>query len=283
MKGERPSDIRESPFLIFAAAMAYVPWRAVRGWACLACGECCKWYRVPLTPYEYALIVETLGAGFVEVTGTGNPCLKRVGGTCVFQDASGLCGLQPLGLKPLACKAWPFRVQKRAGDRRALFVYEGEEYYVYVNTKCKGVNAGTFYDLVQAIREVIELRENPRRAQFFSTCHTVGVAPVLLAAEKPATNPRQARLALQPPPRWGPPKLQRPEVSLTYPVAGYADLARRAGEAYPIYLVDAGRARGPSVAYSARALRIVSAARPLRQAVLRSRHVLSFPSPAQNS
>lgn len=166
--------------------MAYVPWRTLRGWACLACGECCKWYRVPLTSYEYARIVELLGAEFVEVSDAGDPCLRRVGGTCVFQDASGLCLLQPLGLKPIACKLWPFKVRRGCDDPRALFVYEGEEYCVYVNVRCRGVNAGTLADLVRAICEVIELHKNPNKPQVYSTSRLT--AP-LLAAHRTSPAP----------------------------------------------------------------------------------------------
>lgn len=166
--------------------MGYVPWRSVKSWACLGCGECCKRYRVTLTVYEYALIVKRLGPEFIEISETGDPCLRRVKGTCVFQDLNGLCQLQPLGLKPLACKVWPFKVQEAPArgyrSEYARFDYEGEAYYVYVNSSCNGVNAGTFNGLVQAIREVIEMRKNPRKPQFFSTSHRVRAVPTLLSA-----------------------------------------------------------------------------------------------------
>ncbi|MEM1538635.1 MAG: YkgJ family cysteine cluster protein [Candidatus Nezhaarchaeales archaeon] len=177
--------------------MGYVPWRSVKGWVCLGCGECCKRYRVFLTAYEYVVIIKRFGSRFIDVSKTGDLCLKRVEGTCVFQDVNGLCQLQPLGLKPLACKVWPFKVQdapaKGFWDEYASFNYADKTYYVYVNTDCNGINNGTFNDLIQAIREVIEIHRNPWRPQFYSTSRRVTLGLELqgipLYLERPTSKP----------------------------------------------------------------------------------------------
>ena len=153
----------------------YAPWQRIGAWSCIGCGGCCSHFRVILRPYEYALISKLYGQNTVQIDSIGNPCLKEVGGRCVFQDSHGLCVLQPLGMKPLACKVWPFAVCskpiRKHNDHEALFVHKGRDYYVYVDRSypCRGIGVGTLGKLCLTISETIELQQNPTKSQLHST------------------------------------------------------------------------------------------------------------------
>jgi len=126
-----------------------------------------------LTPYEYVTFTKLFGLGVAELDRFGDPCLKRSEGACVFQSPEGLCGLQALGLKPLACKVWPFKVVRAKSLDEAspddAFVYRGEVYRAYVNSSCLGIGHGTREGLVEAIKEVIEIKRDPQTPQRYTT------------------------------------------------------------------------------------------------------------------
>lgn len=154
--------------------MRSLPWRRIRSWACVACGECCRRYRVPLRTREFAEIFQKFGLSAVELDSLGTPQLKRVMGNCFFLDKNnGLCRLQQIGMKPLACKIWPFEVHKKPkswrGVREALFGLNGEEFYVYVNPACFGINRGNPDELPAVIREAIAIKYNPSLGQRYTT------------------------------------------------------------------------------------------------------------------
>jgi len=94
----------------------------------LKCGNCCKGLEVGLTTYEYAKIRAMVPAA-VKFDSYGGITLKKIGARCVFLNEHGLCDLQPLGLKPSACKSWPFVVSREPkSDNRddARFTYRDE-------------------------------------------------------------------------------------------------------------------------------------------------------------
>ena len=107
----------------------YVPWKRVASWHCDACGMCCRFYRPRLTAYEYLKLRNT---GMVEDRG-GKFYIRKIGDRCPFQSGR-LCSLQN-ELKPISCKTFPF-VVRRKGEEDAIFVLEGEEFYVYADTFC---------------------------------------------------------------------------------------------------------------------------------------------------
>jgi len=151
----------------------YVPWQRIDAWSCLGCGRCCSHFRVILRPYEYALLTRLYGHIIVQIDSTGNPCLRKVDGRCIFHDSHGLCLLQPLGMKPLACRVWPFTVHSKPkhSAHEALFVHKGRDYYVYVDRSypCRGMGVGTKENPRSAIGEIIELYRNPTKPQLHST------------------------------------------------------------------------------------------------------------------
>ncbi|MCS7118710.1 MAG: YkgJ family cysteine cluster protein [Archaeoglobaceae archaeon] len=109
----------------------FVPWRLVASWHCEACGACCVQYRVRLRTYEFLKLRKT---GFVEER-AGRFYIKKIGKFCPFQSGN-LCSLG--NFKPLVCKIYPFSILKR-GEELASFEFEGEEFFVYVDSFCKNV------------------------------------------------------------------------------------------------------------------------------------------------
>ena len=155
--------------------MTVTPWRKIGSWRCLKCGNCCRGLEVSLTAYEYARI-RMLAPSAIQFDSYGRVTLRRIGPRCVFLNERGLCDLQPLGLKPSACKVWPFvvSVKPRHDDgSEARFTHRGEEYYVYLNrhapSRCRGLGRGRPEDLPQIISEVIEIYQDPTRPQRYST------------------------------------------------------------------------------------------------------------------
>ncbi len=154
--------------------MKYVSWKSLQSWACLGCGVCCKRYIVKLNELEVKSITDLFVDSVVEKDGTAY--LRKHEDTCVFQ-MDNLCGLQPLGLKPLACKVWPFYISATPlpsvedKDYKALFLWHGQELFVYVNTFCRGLNKGSTPNIRGIVKEVTTVYSNPelKLKQYHST------------------------------------------------------------------------------------------------------------------
>ncbi len=126
-----------------------VPWKRVHSWKCLACGSCCKVYKPRLTFYEYLRLPKQ----YVEER-RGKYYIRKINGVCPFQYGN-LCMIQEK--KPLSCKLFPFSIYER-GEDEALFIYKGEEYYVYVDTFCKNLKLGKpSKEFINAIVEAIKI------------------------------------------------------------------------------------------------------------------------------
>jgi len=150
----------------------YIPWRRIQSWRCLACGMCCGVYRVRLRKQEWELIGKLWPEAITERN--RGAYLRKIGGRCVFQKGR-LCSLQPLGLKPLACKLWPFVVftapvsEWETEGWESLFILGEREYFIYVDTACKGINQGDPKELEKVIAESVEIHNNPRVRQCLTT------------------------------------------------------------------------------------------------------------------
>ena len=139
----------------------------------MGCGACCFVFRIPLGPAEAIAIARAFGDSAIEFR-SGEPYIKRVNGRCIFLTSDGLCLLQRYGLKPVACKIWPFhpyREPRHGNAEFAKYTYLGVDWYVYVDPRCPGVVPGNPSDrLVEdVIPEVIEIRAGLRREQVSST------------------------------------------------------------------------------------------------------------------
>lgn len=131
----------------------HVPWRLVASWHCSACGNCCKEYRVRLRAYEYLKLRKT---GLIEEK-AGRFYIRKIGRLCPFQSGN-ICSLG--NFKPVACKLYPFSVLKK-GEENALFEFEGEEFYVYVDDFCWNVrlkgDLRPSAEIVPKVEEAIEI------------------------------------------------------------------------------------------------------------------------------
>ena len=170
LKGET-STSRQFPNIL-KIIMEYVPWKLLHSWMCLGCGKCCKRYIIQLNKNEFTAIKRVWPDAVEERR--GRYYLRKVGNICLFQSGN-LCGLQPLGLKPIACRVWPFYFSSQPvrdwDDReyKSQFLCRGKEYFVYANTKCYGINKGRTADLRRLIIEVITMYDNPTVHQHYST------------------------------------------------------------------------------------------------------------------
>jgi len=158
-----------------ATSRVFLPWRKVRYWECLACGDCCKWFRVPLRMDEYANILKNYGSSFVKIDIGKVYLAKRHDGRCIFQfQSSGrwVCGIQ--ASKPIACKQWPFIVVKKPlfghADMALIRWYESN-YYIYVDPRCRGVALGNPSTILldKILPEVLNLSQGIRTDQYYST------------------------------------------------------------------------------------------------------------------
>jgi Fe-S-cluster containining protein len=179
-----------------------IPWRRIAYWKCLACGECCRYFEVPLRTGEYARITRTYGLDTVRL-GVGRAYLQKTfNGRCIFQryiHGRWLCSLGDD--KPLACKIWPFAALKdpRHGrDREALYEYYGDRYYVYVHPYCRGLIYGepTSHIMERVIPEVLELTARPAARQRYTTADLAeeisGITPDLRS-----TSPMRLRMRVR--------------------------------------------------------------------------------------
>ena len=104
-----------------------------------------------LSFYEYLKLKHT---GFVEEK-VGRYYIKKIKNTCPFQIGN-LCSLQGK-TKPLACKLYPFVVLKR-GDEKALYEYNNEEFYVYVEVGCPNLKLGRSNKKIESlVKEAVQL------------------------------------------------------------------------------------------------------------------------------
>ncbi|MGE5575121.1 MAG: hypothetical protein ACM3UL_03200, partial [Ignavibacteria bacterium] len=82
------------------------------------------------------------------------------------------CGLQ--GMKPEACKIWPFKVlaePKYGESNQAVYDYMGHKLFVYADTMCSGLRYGTpTWDFrYTTIKEFTELALGIRQIQYKTT------------------------------------------------------------------------------------------------------------------
>jgi Fe-S-cluster containining protein len=155
--------------------MQFVPWQNVADWHCKACGYCCKLYSVVLGFPEWLKITKMFGSE-TTITGLDRLYIKRCSdGSCAFLCSNSqnyYCGLQ--GMKPEACKIWPFKVlaePKYGESNQAAFDYMGTRLYVYVDTMCSGLRYGTptWEFRCATVKEFTELALGIRNIQFKTT------------------------------------------------------------------------------------------------------------------
>lgn len=159
-----------------------IPWSEVNSWACNACGNCCLGYRIPLKPDEYARVAKMYGHNVIDF-GLGKVYLKHNQiNRCVFQHPSQgrwICSLQ--GIKPLACKLFPFRIHSKQvyPNDGSIFRYQGRNYHVYLDPACEGIAVGKPSDRFaqQLIPEMLQIGMGMRYKQRLTTSKYISWTP----------------------------------------------------------------------------------------------------------
>jgi Fe-S-cluster containining protein len=150
----------------------YLPWSYIHSFECNACGICCSHFSVPLRPNEALEISRKLGRYYVEIR-KDRFFLRKEGRSCPFLLSSHLCYLQMLGMKPRACKLWPFYIFKNPeyGRREeAAFSSKLGTFYIYLDPRCPGIAIGRPTEkLMSAIEEAVEIWLGLRREQVLTT------------------------------------------------------------------------------------------------------------------
>ena len=153
----------------------FVPWSQVQSWTCEACGECCKWFTVPINTYEYAKLCRIYGFEAFEFREGKIWLRKRSDKRCVFtfpRDGKWLCGLQ--GDKPHVCRMWPFTVTDRSiygREDRARFKGSGWTGYVYVDPRCRRITYGkpAAHFVTNVVEEFVQMAMRRIDEQNYST------------------------------------------------------------------------------------------------------------------
>ncbi len=145
--------------------MRFVSWKKVKSWHCIACGECCKKFNVPLKPSEYVKISRLFnGKVFNFNVKPGRVYIRRKNNKkCIFQYkkfARWLCRIQ--NIKPIACKIFPFLISK-SKNKEALYKYKGVSYNVYLDTTCISIELGepSINFIYKTIPKALELSLDP--------------------------------------------------------------------------------------------------------------------------
>ena len=152
----------------------YLPWSYIHSFECDACGICCSHFSVPLRLDEALEISRKFGRDYVEIK-KDRFFLRKGGRDCPFLLSShmSLCYLQLLGMKPRACKLWPFYIfsNPEYGRREeAAFSNKLGTFYIYVDPRCPGITIGRPSErLINAIDEAVEIWLGLRREQVLTT------------------------------------------------------------------------------------------------------------------
>jgi Fe-S-cluster containining protein len=149
-----------------------VPWTEVHSWACVACGNCCVGYRVPLKMDEMVKVSAVYGPSVLEY-GMGKAYLKnQSNGRCIFQ-------------KPLMdrCRLFPFRIHKKPVYKRgdtAGIRFKGKKYYLYLDPDCKGIVPGQPSDrfMNQVVPEIMNIGIGLPVKQKYTTSKSIHWRPI---------------------------------------------------------------------------------------------------------
>jgi Fe-S-cluster containining protein len=153
--------------------MGYLAFRRIKGWACQACGVCCFRFKPILKEDEYRKI-ERFYPGRCGWDGKSYYILKTKHRGCYFL-VNNRCYLQPLRLKPISCRLWPFilKLEPEYGDADfAKIIFQNRKYYIYVDTFCQGINRGDPQKYQDLICEIFKIWLFPETSQIYLTSNT---------------------------------------------------------------------------------------------------------------
>lgn len=161
-----------------------IPWPEVSSWSCVACGNCCRGYKVPLKMEEMVRIQNSYGPEVMDF-GVGKAYLKNQRNRrCVFQKPlmnRWVCTLQ--GIKPTACRLFPFRIHNKPvykrGDNAGIF-FHGKQYYLYMDSDCRGIVSGNPGDRFrdQIVPEIMSIGIGLPVKQKYTTSKSIHWRPI---------------------------------------------------------------------------------------------------------
>ena len=171
-----------------------IPWTKIRSWDCMACGDCCKYFTINIKYEDWVKIINKHGTWAISPGVREFYIKRRPDGRCVFQHnlmGKWICELQDV--KPGICKRWPFRIyrkSRRGKGEVAIFQYRNENFYVYLESFCKGIQYGypSTKFAKQVIPEFIEIYLGNLKNQVNSTSK---IFDYLLHPQIPQVKPRR--------------------------------------------------------------------------------------------
>ncbi|UCH01527.1 MAG: YkgJ family cysteine cluster protein [Candidatus Bathyarchaeota archaeon] len=154
--------------------MKLIPWKQVRYWRCLCCGNGCQ-FTVQLTTKEWLNLIKLYGHAWVEPRIDGFYIKKIIGKRCPFLHRfsnRNLCSIQRI--KPLACKIWPFKIldnPRYSSPSEAHYKSRYGEFYIYIHSYCPGIIYGKPSEQLinHVLSEFIEIRLGLIKQQIYST------------------------------------------------------------------------------------------------------------------
>lgn len=122
-----------------------IAWRFASSWSCIRCGKCCM-LQVPVKIGEALFFQKSFGSNVLEYFNKSFHIKKAANKYCVFLEwVKGKAFCTIYHSRPRACVLYPFYIYKNplyGEENIAKFTLFDEEYYVYVDAECSGVNRG---------------------------------------------------------------------------------------------------------------------------------------------
>ncbi len=122
-----------------------IAWCSASSWSCIRCGKCCM-LQVPVKIGEALFLQKSFGSGVLEYFNKGFHIRKSVNKYCVFLKwVKGKAFCTIYSYRPRACALYPFYIYKKplhGEEKMAKFTFFDEDYYVYIDAECSGVNRG---------------------------------------------------------------------------------------------------------------------------------------------
>lgn len=124
---------------------------------------------------ELVLISKIYGTSCLKIELDEVYFVKRPDGRCIFQvpiSDRWICGIQKN--KPMVCRVWPFIVMTNPEygcPELALFIKNRSNYYIYIDSKCKGIGChGKNKIDKDLLSEIVQISMRTKKTQSYSTC-----------------------------------------------------------------------------------------------------------------
>lgn len=124
---------------------------------------------------ELVLISKLYGTSCLQIEIDEVYFVKRPDSRCIFQvpiSDHWICGIQKN--KPMVCRIWPFIIMTNPEygcPELALFTQNRSNYYIYIDSKCKGIGRrGKNKIDKNLLSEIVQISMRTIKNQSYSTC-----------------------------------------------------------------------------------------------------------------